>query len=174
MASLKRVYWDACAWIAYINQEDLVVDGKQEHRFQMCKHVLKEAEAGKIEIVTSAFTLAEVCKSAKVKESGVDHLPSFFDKSYILLVPVDKSVALKAQAIQLAGIYGLKPADAIHVASAYVAKSAELHTFDKGILSLDEKITGQDGLPMKICRPGEQSPLGPLLKIASDGEKNSR
>jgi len=171
MSNPKRVYWDACAWIAYIKQETVEVDGKKENRFEMCKSILKEAEAGKIEIATSAFTLAEVCKSPEVKNSAVDNLPSFFDKSYILLIPVDKFVGTRAQAIQLAGIYGLKPQDATHVASAYIAKSAELHTFDGVILSLHQKITGSDGLPMTICKPGEQKPAGPLLEIANGKKK---
>lgn len=172
MASIKRVYWDACTWIAYIKQEVIENNGKKENRFEMCKSILKLAESGKLEIVTSAFTLAEVCKSSEVK-GGVDHLPSFFEKSYILLVPVDKFIALKAQAIQLAGIYGLKPPDAIHVASALAAQSTELHTFDDGILSIDQKMTGKDGSPMRICKPNEEIPPGPLLQIA-DNEKKGK
>lgn len=164
MTDPKRVYWDACAWIAYIKQEEVVeIDGKPENRYEMCRHVLLEAEKRNIEIVTSAFTLAEVCKSPEVKESPVANLPSFFDKSYILLVPLDKNVGQKAQSIQLAGIYGLKPPDAVHIAPAHIAKSAELHTFDSDLLILDKKITGSDGKPMIICKPGEQEPA-PLLR----------
>ena len=37
MPNLKRVYWDACAWIAYINQEKNVEkpDGSTENRFEI-------------------------------------------------------------------------------------------------------------------------------------------
>jgi predicted nucleic acid-binding protein len=170
MANTKRIYWDACTWIAYIKQEQevITVNGNKENRFEMCRSVLKEAEKGNIEIATSAFTLAEVCKYPEVRESGVDHLPSFFDKSYILLIPVDKFVATKAQAFQLAGLYGLKPQDAIHVASAFIAKSIQLHTFDRGILSLNQKIMGRDNAPMTICKPDEQKPIGSLLQMISE------
>jgi predicted nucleic acid-binding protein len=168
MTNPKRIYWDSCAWIAYIQQEVMVgKDGAIENRYEMCRNILRDAEHGKLEIATSAFTLAEVCKSPTIKTSPVDHLPSFFDKSYLLIIPVDKNIAQKAQSIQLAGIYGLKPADAIHVASAYAAKSLELHTFDADILSLHQKITGGDGLPMTICKPGAQQPAGPLLDLLS-------
>ncbi len=85
MAKLQRVYWDACAWIAYINQEKSVrnKDGQIENRFAKCQNILERASNGEFEIVTSAFTLAEVCKSPEVKSSPLDNLPSFFEKSYI-------------------------------------------------------------------------------------------
>jgi predicted nucleic acid-binding protein len=170
MTRPKRVYWDACVWIAYIKQEVVAVGGKQENRHDMCRPVLLEAEKGNIEIVTSAFTLAEVCKSPEVKESQVDHLPSFFDKSYILLVPVDKVVGQKAQAMQLAGMTGLKPADAVHLASAYVAKCAEFHTFDDTLIKMSQQIIGSDGTPLTIDKPAEQTPAGALLKAMTDGK----
>jgi predicted nucleic acid-binding protein len=164
MANIKRVYWDACCWIAYIKQEVVDVNGKRENRYEMCRQTLLEADKGAVEIVTSAFTLAEVCKSSEVKDSPVDHLPSFFDKSYILLVPVDKNVGLRAQSLQLAGLVGLKPPDTVHVASAIIAKCEELHTFDRRILNHNKRITGKDGEPMTICKPTQQVSAGPLLE----------
>ena len=61
----KRIYWDACAWIAFINREmPAPANAIARPRFEMCRKTLKSAENGDIEIVTSAFTLAEVCKRA--------------------------------------------------------------------------------------------------------------
>ena len=58
-----RIYWDACAWISYINQEMPGPKTKfTDPRYDMCRETLKGAISGEIEIVTSAFTLAEVCK----------------------------------------------------------------------------------------------------------------
>lgn len=58
-----RYYWDAAAWIAYIRKEMPASDNAiKEPRFEMCREVLERAERGEVEIVTSAFTLAEVCK----------------------------------------------------------------------------------------------------------------
>lgn len=56
MAKLPRVYWDACAWIAYIAQEKAVPlkGGGTENRYAMCKSVLKAAEERKIELVKPA------------------------------------------------------------------------------------------------------------------------
>ena len=166
MAKPIRVYWDACAWIAYINQEKAVLNKQDqaENRFSMCRNVLKLASKGKIEIVTSAFTLAEVCKKPEVKESGLDHLPSFFEKSYILVIPVDLAIGRKAQTLQVSGLVNLKPPDAVHIASAQRANVTELHTFDAGVLNLDGAITNAEGSPMKICKPTQGQSLGPLFE----------
>lgn len=166
MAKLPWVYWDACTWIAYINQEKAVAaeDGTTENRFAKCLEVLDKANNKKIEIVTSAFTLSEVCKSPKVRESPLDNLPGFFEKSYIIVVPVDLAIGRRAQNMQASGLVSLKPADSIHLASAIRAKVSELHTFDRGILKLDGVVPGADGNPIKICKPSEGVPLGPLFE----------
>jgi len=160
MSSPRRVYWDACVWIALIKQENSIKlkDGTIERRYSMCREVIKLAEQGKVEIVTSAFTIAEVCKSSDVKSSGVDNLSTYFDRSYILIVPVDKAVGVKAQSMQTSGIAGLKPPDAIHLASAHRAAVDELNSFDSDLLKLDETIAGLDGHPIRICKPAELKP----------------
>lgn len=64
MASpLKRVYWDACAWIAVIQKEKILKNGVVEDREMMGKTVIEAAKKNKLEILTSAFCLAEVCKN---------------------------------------------------------------------------------------------------------------
>ena len=165
MAKPTRVYWDACAWIAYINQEKSIPlsDGTVENRFSMCRTILNEAESGQIEVVTSAFTLAEVCKSQGVKASPLDYLPAFFDKSYILIVPVDFAIGLQAQSLQVSGLVNLKPPDAIHLASAQRAFVNEFHTFDDRIVNLDGRIADSKGNAIKICKPTEGTPIGPLF-----------
>ena len=165
MAKPIRIYWDACAWIAYIAQEKrvLIQGDKFENRFAMCENVLKSAREGKWEIVTSAFTLAEVCKPGSVKSSPASNLPSFFDRSYILTVPVDVSIGRRAQALQMSGLSKLTPPDAIHLASAQRSESTELHTFDAGLLALDGLISLPSGGSIKICKPSENTPMGPLF-----------
>ena len=164
-----RVYWDACTWIVYIAQEKKIPlsNGQFENRFAMCSQVLSDAVAGKYEIVTSAFTLAEVCKKPEIRESPIDNLTSFFDKSYILIVPVDKSVGVRAQTLQTSGLVNLKPPDAIHLASALRANVIEMHTFDKKILDFS-LLVGADGEPMTICKPTEGQAIGPLFEGGED------
>ncbi len=112
--SVPRVYWDACSWIALINKEmPNGSNGIQHKRFEMCRNTIRLAEAGEIEVVTSSFTLAEVCKKPLDANSPANNLPSFFNQKYILLVNVDKQVALKAQASQLSNIAVKPPARSI-------------------------------------------------------------
>ncbi len=48
----ERVYWDACVFLSYIN-------GEQE-RLPVIDALLEESRSGKIEIITSTVSLAEV------------------------------------------------------------------------------------------------------------------
>lgn len=159
MADPARIYWDACAWIAYIQKEMPGPDSSfTEPRYEMCRSVLLSADAGTVEIVTSSYTLAEVCKKAKGPSSpGID-LAAFFNQRYILLTNVDKQVGLKAQNLQLAGVGKLSPQDAVHLASALVANVPVFHTFDADLLALDKVFTLDDGNKMRIVRPTEENP----------------
>lgn len=154
MPEPTRIYWDAAAWIAYIQKEMPGPDSSfNEPRFEMCKAVLEEAVVGVVEIVTSAYTLAEVCKRAKDPSSPGTNLPAFFNQSYILLTMVDKEVGLRAQNLQLAGVGKLSPQDAVHLASALIANAGIFHTFDAGLLKLDKVFTINDGTQMRIVMP---------------------
>ena len=92
------------------------------------------------------------------------NLPAFFDQPYILLVPVDKVIGVRAQNLQLAGLYGIKPPDAVHLASALVHNVPVLHSFDADLLDLDKRLMLDDGNPLKICKPSQEKPAPPLLE----------
>ena len=171
--TLPRIYWDACAWISLINREMPNAGNKIKHkRFDMCRETIKKAESGELDIVTSAFTLAEVCKMPPDPTSPSINLTAFFDQKYIFLIPVDKRVAMKAQSLQLAGIAGLKPPDAIHLASAIVADVPIFHTFDERILMMNDQFGLSNASTMKIVRPTEETPMPELLKRMHQDEKN--
>lgn len=164
MTKIPRIYWDAAAWIAYIKREMPAPENSvKERRYDMCRATLESAKKGDIEIATSAFTLAEVCKILDTT-SPVNNLPAFFQQPYILMVPVDTQVGRKAQYIQLAGLVKRKPADAIHIASALVANIPIMHTFDGYLLNLNGALTLDDGNKLQIVRPTEEIPLPPLLE----------
>jgi predicted nucleic acid-binding protein len=160
----SRVYWDACAWIAYIQKE---MPGPEttftEPRYEMCRQILRRAEAGDLEIATSAYTLSEVCKKPLNQTVPGINLPAFFQQRYIVVVSVDMQIGLKAQSLQLAGVAGLKPQDATHVASALVWSIPVLHTFDDKLLKLDKVLQMDDGNQLRIVRPTEESDQGSLL-----------
>lgn len=170
-----RIYWDACAWIAFINKEMPGAGNTiTRPRFEMRRDTLRKAEAGEIEIVTSAFTIAEVCKRQPDPTSPAINLAAFFDQKYILLMPVDKQIALRAQHLQLAGIGKLKPPDAVHLASALVANVPIFHTFDKGLLALDKQFSLAEGGELVVLRPTEEVPMPPLLEAMQPDENEER
>ena len=155
MANPKRLYWDACVWIAIIQRETAVPlkGGGMEDRYSMCEAVLADAEEGKFEIATSCFSLAEVCQGTN--DGRADDLPNFFERDCIITIPVDFEIGSAAQTLQSKDNIGLSPQDATHVASAIRAKADLFNTFDAGILKLNGKILRADGSPLPICKPGE-------------------
>ena len=130
----------------------------------MCRHVLEAAEKGIIEIVVSALCLVEVL--ARDRTSGIDDqkVRDFFDNDYILLVDLDKQVGDLARRLMLAGHAGLKPPDAVHLATACVANANEFHTFDHRLLALDRQIDKASGTRLIVKKPTVPAPPAPLLE----------
>lgn len=172
MASPDRISWDSCAWIAHIQQERIYgSNGKTiiEDRGAMCRFVLAAAEKGAFEIVVSALALVEVI--SRNRAAGIDDqkVRDYFDNEYILLVNVDKQLGDYARRLMLSGHAGLKPPDAIHLATACIANVKELHTFDRGLLALDGVIDKADGTRLIIKKPGMPAPPAPLLEPLERG-----
>lgn len=119
-------YWDANTFLAYFQEE--------EGRVDACEAVLEEAEKGKVLIVTSALTLAEVlalrgAKRLPPKPGLKKKVIDFFKNEYIAVQNVTREVAELAR--DLVWDNGIKPKDAIHVASAIAADVAFFETYDK-------------------------------------------
>ena len=148
-------YWDANAFLAYFQEEGGRVDS--------CEAVLEEAEKGKLLIVTSALTLAEVlalrgAKKLSPKPSLKRKVIDFFKNEYISVQNVTREVAELAR--DLVWDKGIKPKDAVHVASAIVAEVAAFETYDGPLIRKGKKLDGdivfreppprfQPGLPLK-------------------------
>ncbi len=160
--SPSRVAWDSCSWIAHIQRERILGPDKKtvvEDRGAMCRPVLEAAERG----IVSALCLVEVL--TRNRSSGIDDqkVRDFFDNDYILLVNLDKQVGDLARRLMRAGHGGLKPPDAVHLATACIANVAELHTFDRRLLGLDGLINKADGTRLVVKKPAVPAPPAPLL-----------
>jgi predicted nucleic acid-binding protein len=171
MAKPRTICRDACTWISYI-QKEMPADGKgfTEPRYEMCRETLKRAEAGEYEIATSAFTLAEVCKRPLDPASPARNLAAFFEQPYILLIPVDMQVGRHAQQLQVAGLAGIKPPDAIHIASATVWNIPVFQTFDRRLIDLTRKIEMADGNLLEVMMPTRENPTPELLQRMEDNK----
>lgn len=164
-ASPRRIYWDACVWIALIQREKIpIAGGSIEDRDTMCRSVVEAAKKGTIEILTSTLCLAEVCKNPSIRATRSDLIADYFESDYILLVNLDRSVGERARALMTSGFAGLKPPDAIHLATAAVSGVEEMHTFDGDLLALNGAVGKSDGTKLKICKPDPGGPPAPLLE----------
>lgn len=158
MASLpKRVYWDACTWIALIQKEKIQKGSRIEDRETMCKAVIESAKRNKLEILTSAFCLAEVCKNEDLRDNSTDKIAEFFENDFILVVALDKNVGERARMLMLEGHAGLKPPDACHLATALIVNADQMHTFDQKLLDLNGLLDKSDGTKLTICKPSSDS-----------------
>ncbi len=173
MASLnKRVYWDACVWLALILRERIPLSGGGvEDRETMCRMVIEAAKKGSLEILTSTFCLVEVCKVPVDKKSTTDKLADFFENDYILVTNLDRTVAERGRDL-MTRHPGLKAPDAVHVATACVSPGVdEMHTFDDRLLALNGSVDKIDGTKLKICKPDSGAPPAPLLEAMAHGKK---
>ena len=139
----KRRYWDADVFLGwFLNEPDKV---------EKCRGVVKSAEDGDIEIVTSAITLVEVIKlkgQSQLKKSDEETIHKFFEQEFIAVRVVDRPIAERAR--NLIWEHNIKPKDAIHVATALKLKISIMDTFDGGLIKLSKK----HGRPLlKIGRP---------------------
>jgi predicted nucleic acid-binding protein len=127
-------YWDANAFLAYFQAE--------EGRVDSCEAALELAEQGKVLIVTSALTLAEVLAlrgkkklppNPKMKKKVID----FFKNEFIAVQNVTREVAELSR--DLVWDQGIKPKDAVHVASALAAEVTVFETYDRPLIRKGNK-----------------------------------
>ena len=140
----KLVYWDSDCFLGLLNKED--------DKIRKCQSVIKEAEQENLIIVTSAITFIEVIKmkgQKPVPKHAENVLRDFFNNPFISIYNVDREVGIKARDLMWKK-KALKPKDSIHVATALIAQTPELHTFDAYLLKLNNLF----GNPkLKICEP---------------------
>ena len=133
---LTTPYFDASVFLAHIKEEPIPArDGRT--RFEITQILFDQAEQGQYQIHTSFQTWAEVRRLRESsKELTPDELPKvnslftkYLENEWILPIEVGREVGEKAQ--ELGAIYGMNPADAIHLASAILAGWNVLLVWDK-------------------------------------------
>jgi predicted nucleic acid-binding protein len=147
----KRLYWDSCNFISLISEDEA-------KRADVCERILEDAEKGLVQIVTSALTIAEVVRpkgGPAFTAEKAEKIEAFFYHEYILVYDVTRGVAEDARNLSLR--YGLKPRDAIHLATALSAGVEALQTWnrkdfrpaeDAGIGIEEPKWTGTPQFPL--------------------------
>lgn len=144
-STIDQRYWDSAACLAYLQDEGENARG--------CALVLDAAEAGRLELVISTLTIAEVLAlkgQAPIPSDRAETVRRFFRRRYFLVADVTRFIA--EQARDLVWTHGVKPKDAIHVATALSARVPYLDTFDEGLLKKSGRMGGDPTL--LIVKPG--------------------
>ncbi|MDB5860853.1 MAG: hypothetical protein JWQ76_4542 [Ramlibacter sp.] len=167
MADPKKVYWDACAWIALIKDEP--------GRAECCRYVVDQARTGNLQIWTSAFTLAEVFKKTvggnplKLPETKDLEFEQYIEQEFVVVAQVDFDIGVLARRLLRMHAKLRKPADAIHLATAVLYNLDEFHTYDEvNLLILNHSVKRRDGKPLTICTPPVNPMPGLFEKLAEE------
>jgi hypothetical protein len=137
----ELIYWDSDAFLGWLQAEH----GKVE----LCQGTIERGENGDVVIVTSALTLAEVLwlrGGPRIPKEKAETLGRFFRRSYIRVRPVTRSIEESAQ--DVVWNRGIRPKDAIHVATALDARVGVIETFDAFLLGK----SGSVGNPPLVIR----------------------
>lgn len=130
-------YWDSCNFLSLIAEDEA-------SRADVCQHILDDAinPQGGTVIITSALTLAEVIKRKghpQLTEEDEATIVNFFRHPDILIHDVTRFVAENAR--KLSRAHGLKPNDAIHLATALMANADVFETWNtRDFLPLQGKV----------------------------------
>jgi len=143
-------YWDSCAFLGWLANEADKVDE--------CRGVIRAAEDGNLRLVTSSLTLTEVIKLKSQTPLPPDKEPeirAFFMHDWIVVRQLDRRTAEYAR--ELIWQHTFDPKDAVHVATAVLARVPHFDTFDGDLI----KRSGHIGdPPLVIARPYVPEQLG--------------
>jgi predicted nucleic acid-binding protein len=123
----QRPYLDSSVFIGWLWDETR----NGINRKEVATHIFKLAERGVFRIYVCAFTMAEVHKKWKLPtltNEQDEKLLAFFEHEYIEVVDVDYEIG--EQANRFCREYGLRPADAVHLACALRAGCDVLLAWD--------------------------------------------
>lgn len=137
-----RRLWCSCAILYYLA-------GRQEAHPD-CQQILDQGERGQLEIMVSVLAEAEVAKLEGGRDDDAElRIREFFGRNYVIRAGLEVAIAREAR--RLVRTYaGIKPLDAVHIATALHHKVPILETYDTDMM----KISGKEGdPPLTIQRP---------------------
>lgn len=157
------VYWDSDAFLGLINKKT------EPEKCELCERVWTVAEDGKIFIVTSTLTIAEVIHMKGSPKLDPDKRPivnKLFQYPFIIQKPLTRIIAQLARDV----VWDSKitPKDSVHVATAAYYKINVLHTFDRGLL--DKKTIDVNGFLINAQKPYAQ----PQVNMNFSGKPNEK
>ncbi|GEM_PF-627167 len=142
-------------------------------RVRRSAEVLRQAEAGRLQVVASTFVLAEVIRdrgeSAPLDASKETLVDKFFQRQFISWVELDVTGAREAR--KLARRFSLKPADAVHLAAAIRGNADVFFTWDERFINNTGGAVDNLAVTFPYVFQGPQGRLPlDLFAAASDSE----
>jgi predicted nucleic acid-binding protein len=168
---LPYYYWDACVPLSYINgitdrlQHIDALMSKSGEDFQLVTSVLSITEV--------AFATSEKDKKALDPDAEVKISKLWQAGSPIKLVEFYELIALNAKQLMRGAIikgWSLRPADAIHLATADQLKVKAFHTYDEKL----EKFSVLTETKFPIIPPISDEPHLPLVNVTPNAEPTSQ
>lgn len=138
---MERRYWDSDSFLGFLNEE--------EGKVELCAPVLRRAEEGQLQIVTSALTMVEVLwmkDRQRIPHEQARVVHDFFERECFVMVNLDRTIAEKAR--EVVWNHGIKPKDAVHVATALDQELEVLETFDIDLIGKSGTF-GHQGLEIR-------------------------
>ncbi|OGO06087.1 MAG: hypothetical protein A2Y60_00100, partial [Chloroflexi bacterium RBG_13_54_9] len=129
--AVPRRLWDSSVVIGYLSgQQDIKTD---------CNQIIEQAKGRQLEIVVSTIALAEAAYIPGLSPSDSESkLEEFFSREYVIPAAFDISLTKMVRRL-IRDHQGLKPPDAIHIASALQWQIPVIETTDPDLLKLDRK-----------------------------------
>lgn len=129
--TVPRYYWDACVFLSYLEDDP--------DRVSHIESMLSKAAEGKIHLLTSMLSVTEVAYTSYEKQRRVlrpdeeERIEALW-QSPVMLVEFHRGIATEARTLIRDSFEGdgptLKPADAIHAATASIHRADAFHTYD--------------------------------------------
>lgn len=150
MTTFRKVYWDACVFIAHISRVGAksVLDGIDE--------VIEEAEQGRAVVLTSSITRIEVL-DCKIDDANKHLFPAFLRRSDVVQ-EFDVDIRIASAAHDIRDFYrreghNITLGDCIHVATACSKEADEMFTLDgsgkkRGLIALSGRIADRWDMPI--------------------------
>ena len=131
MPSSRRL-WDSSVIIGYLA-------GYQDLQ-QTCSQIIQQAERGETEILVSQMAVVETAYlKGKSDEDSESLIREFFGREYVIPVNVDSPVSAIAQGLvrKYRSNPGIRPPDAVHLATAIHWRIPVMETTDNRLTRFD-------------------------------------
>lgn len=146
--------WDSCSILGWLKEEPDKVD--------LCRAGIEAARRGDFKLAVSTLAVAEVLRLNKkepIEADEADKVRSFFESELVVMVELSPDIAFSAQ--RVVWNEGIKPKDAVHVATALhlqgLGVATRLITFDDALVKRNDMLRAPGAtVPLVITKPDYQ------------------